>query len=792
MPVLAAYALLSLQAKSNLPAPTEPPLNSDPTISALEKKAGLHFDDLFPRRSFFGRGAAVQEWSPDSTRVLYTWAPYGWRGGNDLYLYDAKTDKTTRLTSPEILTGFDRDTAKAIERYKKDEDEQTKSDAMSDLDWREWRLKQKEENEKRTDPLPAYRGVAFAKFSPDGKTVLFGFDGDLFTVTADGGKPHRLTRTETGESDPTWLPDGSGVVFVRDGAVFRRKFASGDEEQLNPKLDKGVSFSGYDLSPDGRWLMVQGSKGGPPERQVDYISYRDRFAQVKRMTRSVADDDFKGESYLYLYDLSQDSLDGLTGDGKPWEVWKWPGGKEWQQLSLNEHPFSKDSKQFVFGTWKRTAKDQEIVVADLEKKTLKTIYKGKPDGEHTTPGLAQPFFLPDGDVIALLDATGFRQPWKLSPANETANPITQGAYDSYPLQATPDGHAVIISAGKEDPARLDLYKVDVNSGTTVRMTHEDGMYRNPKVSPDGTRATANFSNWSTPSELVLVDSKEKPLTESHRPGAFAKVNTLKPKLFTYKDRKGMDVHGYVFVPQDLKKGEKRPLFLYVYGGPLGTGKSVEEGSFNSTAYLFAEYLTRVFGYVTATIDPRGQSGYGNAFGKANYEAPGVAQVEDLTDGVKYLQATYGIDPAKVGVNGWSFGGFQTQMCMYTAPDVFTLGIAGAGPTEWQNYNNWYSTGVIGPVPNAKPEDLDKYSLTYLAKNLRGPILLLHGMEDDNVMFQDTVKVYRKLLQYGKGPLVELALDPTGNHGMGGDMDTRDRHAIYLSFLNRWWGPYTKP
>ncbi len=128
--------------------------------------------------------------------------------------------------------------------------------------------------------------------------------------------------------------------------------------------------------------------------------------------------------------------------------------------------------------------------------------------------------------------------------------------------------------------------------------------------------------------------------------------------------------------------------------------------------------------------------------------------------------------------------------MYTAPDVFTLGIAGAGPTEWQNYNTWYSTGVIGPVPNGKAEDLDKYSLTYLAKNLRGPLLLLHGMEDTNVLFQDTVKVYRKLLQAGKGPLVELAIDPTGGHGMGGDMDTRDRHAIYATFLAKWWGPYT--
>ncbi|RYG23516.1 S9 family peptidase [bacterium] len=312
------------------------------------------------------------------------------------------------------------------------------------------------------------------------------------------------------------------------------------------------------------------------------------------------------------------------------------------------------------------------------------------------------------------------------------------------------------------------------------------------ISEDGSRFAANFASWSSPSALVVgVDGTETPLYDPQRPDkGFEKLNTLKPQRFTFKNRHGQNVHGFMFVPPDFKKSDKRPVMMYVYGGPLGTGKSVEEGSFNSTAYLFNMYLAKTFGYIAVTIDPRGQSGYGNDFGKANYQQPGKAQVEDMTDGVKWLQENYNIDREKVAVNGWSFGGFQTQMCLYTAPDVFTLGIAGAGPTEWQNYNNWYSTGTIGPVTTGKPEDLDPYSLTNLAKNLRSPLLLLHGMEDTNVLFQDTVKVYRKLLQAGKGNLVELALDPTGGHGMGGDMDTRDRHAIYATFLAKWWGPYT--
>ena len=764
-------------------------------IAQAEARSGLKLDDLFPRKPFFGRAATGMAWSKDGRYLAYAWLPYGEKGGSDLYVYDAQTRKSTRLTSPDGMARFDRDIPAAEARYRTEADEETKSLNLDDVAYREWREKRREEGDKRTTPLPAYGGVGEIAWSPrtdknGGDEMLFTFDGDVFRM-AVGGKPTRLTRTTEPERSVRWLPNADGYTVERGGGVFRTMFNTGSVEQLNPKLPDGVQYAGYRLSPDGTKLMVQGFKPGAPSRQVDYISYRDRFATSKKASRDVADDDFKGESSVYLYDLGGDTLDGLTGDGKPWEVWKYPGGREYQQIALNDEPWSKDSKRFVFGTWRRTAREQTIVVADVTAKTTKTIYTAKPDGEHDTPGMADPFFSPDGKrVVALLDATGHREAWSLNPDTGGAEPITKGDFDTYPMQLTPGGKTLFVRAQKEDTARFDLYRVDVATGAFSRITKRDGFYGVPEISEDGRRIADTFRNWSSPSELYVLDGAETRVTESAPAAPFERVNTLKPQLFTYANRLGQTVHGFMFLPPGYKKTDHRPLFLYVYGGPLGVDKMVEEGTFNSTSYLFAAYLARTFGYVTATIDPRGVSGYGNAFARANYQAPGKAQVEDLTDGVKWFEREYNVDKDKVGINGWSFGGFQTQMCLYTAPDVFTLGIAGAGPTEWQNYNNWYSTGVIGPVPNAKPEDLDPYSLTALAKNLRSPLLLLHGMEDTNVLFQDTVKVYRRLLQAGKGDLVELALDPTGDHGMGGDMNVRDRHAIYATFLAKWWGPYT--
>lgn len=230
--------------------------------------------------------------------------------------------------------------------------------------------------------------------------------------------------------------------------------------------------------------------------------------------------------------------------------------------------------------------------------------------------------------------------------------------------------------------------------------------------------------------------------------------------------------------------------IYVYGGPLGTRKSVVDGSYQSSGYFFGGYMAKKHGYVSVVIDPRGQSGYGGMFEKANYEQVGKPQVEDLVDGVKHLTENFNVDNKRVAIHGWSFGGFQTQMCLYTEPDVFQVGMAGAGPTEWENYNAWYTTGTVGPSKKGSP-DQKKYSLRPLAKKLKGKLLLVHGMEDTNVLFQDTVAIYRELLKAGKETNVELFLDPTGGHGLGGDVKMLNRMRKYEEFLLRTIGSDAK-
>ncbi len=760
-----------------------------PILAQSAPSFSSELDYLFPRRSFFGKTARPVGWSFDDRYLAYLWNPYEVRG-NDLWLHDTKTGKSERLTSIEMFSKFDRQSLLAIEENKKDDERLAQWDKLTDEEFRRERQKRREEQEKRTEPRPSYSGVSEVEWSHRSHEFLMVFRGDIWRWKLGEPMPTRITMTRDSEFNVEYLSDDSGFVFRRGNDVYRMTFASPMIQQINPELPRGVTMSGYRISPDGTQMMVTGSRpAGGPEREVDYIVYRDRFAQARKTQRGVSEDNFNTESTFYLFDITPSALSRVDQDLKPFEMHKWPGGEEWQDISISDDPWSPDGRTFVYSTWKRDSKQLAIMEADTQKKSVRKVYGGTSDGEHRTPSLCNPFYTHDGKhIVALLDLSGWRHLHLIERVWGKEQQITSGEFEVYPIALSATPGSVIVQSSANHLSQLTPFRVELSTQKMIPLSTTTGRFSTPELANKSDRFAAVPRSWSLLPELVINDGgRQTVLTESHRAKDFWAVSQLKPSLFTYKNRHNDTIHGFKFTPDASKFPGKRPLMIYVYGGPLGTGKSVEDGAFGTTDFMWARHLAEKYGIVTVTIDPRGQSGYSARFGKANWENPGAAQNEDLVDGAKYLIENHNVDPAKVGLNGWSFGGFQTQYCMYHSPDVFTLGIAGAGPTQWQNYNSWYTGGVIGNTPARQGDFLDKYSLTKVAHQLRNPLLLLHGIEDTNVLFQDTVMVYRALLQAGKGHLVELSLDPTGGHGMGGDMDSRDRHLIYTAFIKRHWG-----
>jgi dipeptidyl aminopeptidase/acylaminoacyl peptidase len=755
------------------------------------KAEELTLEKLFPKKGLFGQPGHGMAFSFDSKYAAYLHRPYKEeRNGPDLWLLDVAASKTTQITSRAKMARYQA-SARAV-----------------------------------TDKTKRYSGVSSFTWSPTANELLFTSEGDIYRWKVGDNMPARLTMTRAPEFAVEYLHDGRGYTCLREGALLRVEFGSHLVEQIDPKLPDGERLASYKISPDGKHLAFTTQKGRGPfagERKVNIASYRDRFMKVNEVPRHVSDDPLPAvEVKVYLHDLSEPMIE--NGALSAVFTHKYTGPRD----VLTSIDWSLDSRKITWALFQQASAEVQVLVAEIgaEKKAevarqgiagfldkllsdssgtekkgtikrepakpAKVVHRFTHTGGPNTPTMMQPRFLDDSRRLVLVtEQSGFRHLHLLDPVYECIDQVTSGRYEVYPISMSKDRKTFYVAATKEHPSCQDVYRVDLINRKMERLTEGKGVYENAAVSPDGKTLLANFSRYGSLSETVRVTTAcgcQEVLTNSH-PETARRLTTVRPEFFTYQNRHGHDIQGFLFKPPNWNKADKRPLLIYVYGGPLGRSKQVTEGNYQPDSYFFARYMAERHGYVTCTIDPRGMSGYGGTFEKANFDRVGKPQVEDLVDGVKYLVANLGVDPKRVGIHGWSFGGFQTQMCMYTAPDVFAVGIAGAGPTEWENYNAWYSTGTIGNSRTGQP-DLGKFSLLPLAKNLKGKLLLVHGMEDPNVLYQDTVRVYRELLKAGKETLVELFLDPTGGHGLGGDIDRLAKARKYEDFLVRYLGKGT--
>ena len=788
-----------------------------------DKEVAFSLENIFPdkKKPLFGPSASGAAFSHDGRHAAYLYRGFDERRhGSDLWIVDVETGEAERVTSALVMSAFQAAARKVVDarveagkkanKKKKaegEDGEKLDAEAQAQRDREEFgdRVDKKDANDEKA---PRYGGVRAFVWSPTKDELLFTSGGDVYRFALGADAPERLTHTKASERDVQYLPDGAGYTYLLDGALMKVTFGSHLVVQLDPKLPSGESMTSYRLSPDGKNLVFLAEKGSSwrsGSRRVNIARYRDRFMEVQQVPRTVSDDELPDrKTAIYLH-----SLDGAMAERhKPRRIWTHAHTGPRDILPVPE--WAPDSSRVTFTTFEQDSDQVLILEARLDdkaddadaatdkgKKTsaelayvdlpARTALRFLHDGGPNTPRMMQPQYCADSrHIVYLSEQTGFRHVHVLDPLYQSQRPLTNGRFEVYPFGVNKAHSHLFVTATKEHPTRQDLYALDLQSGELRRLNDAAGVYDGAAVNGDGSAALANYSHYGALKELVLLRGGEgKALTDSH-PARAKALTAATPEFFSFENRHGHEIHGHVYKPEGWKADDKRPLLLYVYGGPLGTRKQVVDGSFHSASFFFGQYMAREHGWVTCTIDPRGMSGYGGMFEKANFEQVGKPQVEDLSDGVRHMIEHYGVDPEKVAMHGWSFGGFQTQMCMYTAPDVFKVGIAGAGPTEWENYNSWYSTGTIGKSREGKT-DLAKYSLLPLAKKLEGHLLLVHGMEDSNVLYQDTVRVYRELLKADKETLVELFLDPTGGHGLGGDVTTLRRYRKYEEFLVRHLG-----
>jgi dipeptidyl aminopeptidase/acylaminoacyl peptidase len=337
---------------------------------------------------------------------------------------------------------------------------------------------------------------------------------------------------------------------------------------------------------------------------------------------------------------------------------------------------------------------------------------------------------------------------------------TAGNYEVLDARLSNDKKYFYLSTNQAEPSQHQYYRLPLTVSKAEKITDMVGG-NEVTLSPDEKTIAILYSYTTKPWELYLQQNKPGAkaiqITNKAESEEYKSYSWRDPEIFTFAARDGAMVHARIYKP--AKPAAEKPAVIFVHGA--GYLQNVDKW----WSYYFRETmfnnLLADHGYYVMDIDYRGSAGYGRDWRTAIYRHMGGKDLTDNVDGANYLVKKFGVDPKRIGIYGGSYGGFITLMAMFTTPDIFAAGSGQRSVTDWANYNNGYISNIL----NKPYEDSIAYkrsSPIYFVNGLKGHLLMCHGMLDQNVHFQDIVKVTQRLIELGKDNW-ELAPYPMEDH-----------------------------
>ena len=394
-------------------------------------------------------------------------------------------------------------------------------------------------------------------------------------------------------------------------------------------------------------------------------------------------------------------------------------------------------------------------------------------------------WLPDNRrFLFLSEKTGYMQLYSvdMSAATPVARALTTGTFEVTDARLSSDRGTLFLTTNEVHPGERHFYTMSVNGGPMTRYTTATGAHA-ATVSPDE-KGLAIIHSYSTkPPELYVMplvagsQATQVTVTPSEEWRAFKWID---PKVITYKARDGADVYARLLTPEMIgaRRDPKKPAVIFVHGaGYLQNAHKYWSTYYRE--YMFHNLLASR-GYVVLDPDYRASSGYGRDWRTAIYRHMGGKDLEDVVDGAAFLVKNERVDAKRIGVYGGSYGGFITLMALFTTPDVFAAGAALRPVTDWAHYNHGYTSNILN-TPQTDPEAYKKSSPIYHAEGLKHRLLILHGMVDTNVFFQDSVRLVQRLIELRKENF-EIAPYPVENHGFTQETSWADEYKRILKLF----------
>jgi dipeptidyl-peptidase 4 len=637
--------------------------------------------------------------------------------------------------------------------------------------------------------------LAAATWLPDGKHLLVLSDGDIFVVDSAAGTVRALVQTPESEEFATASPDGARIAFLRGSDLYLVDVASGRETRL--------TRDGSDTVLNGRldWVYEEelASRSGqafvwsPDSRAIAYL----RLDQSKVPTFPIVDflpirNEVRWQRYPTPGAPNSVARVGIAVLGKDGGV----ASEVRVELPLEDGyllpqvAWTPDSRGLAIQRLNRAQNQLELRLVPLHRSERdegggRILLTERSAAWLNTFG--PPHFLKDGRrFLWVSEREGYAHLYLCEIAGG-CRAVTQGPWEvesrvSFTGPATPytfDERSgfLYFTATEKDPRERHLYRARLDGTGRTRLTREDGTHR-VLVSPDGRFYADLWSDRETPPKLVvssqdgtrrwaLEDNAHPPILDFER-------GRIEPIELTAQD--GTKLYAALLKPADFDPGKRYPVLVNVYGGPHA--QIVTNAWSQASAF---DQLLAGRGFLVFWLDNRGSAGRGAAFESAIRGELGHVELADQLTGIAYLRSLPFVDPGRIGIMGWSYGGYMSLYAATHAPQVFRAVVAGAPVTDWRLYDSIYTERYLG-TPEANAKGYDASSATLKADALQAELLLLHGTADDNVHLANTVSFVAALVHAGRP--YSLLLYPGQAHGVSGKEDRTSRDRAVLAHLER--------
>jgi dipeptidyl-peptidase-4 len=601
--------------------------------------------------------------------------------------------------------------------------------------------------------------------------------GDLYLFPLAGGPLVRLTRGDGAEDEVAFSPDGAWVSFVRGHDLYVVDRAGRREHRLtsdgSPNVLNGVLDWVYQEEIYGRGTF-RGYWWSPDSRHLAFL----RLDETRVPRYPVVDD-------TGIQPILEDQHYPKPGDANPEVrvgiVPREGGAARFLDLTR----YAKDEPLVVSVSWSPRG-DLAYEVQDrtqtwLDLNLADTAGASRTLFRETTKAWVEmqgpPRWLKDGGFLWESERSGFKHLYRYAADGRLIGPVTGGSWEARTFHGVDEAAGVVYFSGTErSPIGLDVYRIGLD-GTGLRRLSERPGTHTAVFNGGFTRYLDSWSDIVTPIQVRLhrADGAETRVVEANPVPRLQEFALVRPELLQVPTRDGFPMEAVLFKPPDFDPSRRYPVYQHTYGGPQAPRVKDAWVSEN----LFHQLLAQK-GIVVWICDNRTASGKGAGAAWPGYRRMGELELADIEDGLAWLRKQPWVDPTRIGIHGWSYGGMMTAYAL-THSTSFAMGIAGAPVTDWRNYDSVYTERYMG-LPAQNEDGYRRTSARLAARDLSGKLLLLHGSYDDNVHPGNTIQFAYELQRAGKP--FEMMLLPKSRHTLTDPAIIRHMRTVMLDFIER--------